>query len=376
MTRILVVPGSYKSTFKSIYAARRLGDALETTIPDSEVTSVVLADGGEGTLECFQLLFGGDFAEYKVSGPLGSQLSARVLWLSRSVAVVESAEVVGYSLLSLEDRDPWRASSYGVGELLGALIAQGAAEIYVTMGDSIIMDMGIGMLSALGVQFRSGNSHLPRPTLRELPTVTELHIPHPLLPNHVRVHGLVDTVEPILGSNGQAAVYGAQKGLAPSEAPAVEAAHVHLDRLVFSHLGIRIGMIPMGTGSGGLAGALACFLGAKLEQTLEYLDAKVGLTKLIDSAEIVITGEGRLDGQSRWGKVPYWVGSRARGSLVLLVGEATKEAIAHLRIGSVANLHCVEMGVGTFDVEEQFARGVYRVAVVASSLIRLPGVLG
>jgi len=347
VSRILIVPASYKTTLSSLEVVQVLFELLQSELPEHLVEARVITDGGEGTVDAFEYNFNGVVKAYEVTGPLGQPVQAKVCWLDSRSAVLESSQVVGYSLVPPSRRDPWQASSFGVGELIRRLVVDGAREIFVTMGDSAIMDMGVGMLDALGVEFYAGRRKIERPRLGDLNDVTYFSTESSAQLAHVSMTGLVDTKDYLCGSRGQAETYGHQKGMRESERSAVENALYRFTRVIAEQRKVDVARLPMATGSGGLAAALHAFQGAPLIHTPEYFSRRVGLDDSLQSADYVITGEGCLDDQTRWGKVPYFVASRCSGTCVAIVGSYTEEGRRDLSEASANRIALFTLDAGS-----------------------------
>ena len=252
--------------------------------------------------------------------------------LGDNIAVIESSQAIGYSLIKPKEMNPFIGSSYGVGELINQAVRKGVKKIIVTMGDSATMDIGVGMLYALGVKFYSTSGELITPTLQNLNQIvcfddTKIR----KLRENVSFLGLVDTNDYLCGKIGQVQLYGKQKGLKNSDIQVVESVYFNFSKLIESHFGIDVTKVVGATGSGGLAAALHSFLGADLVNTLEYFSERLPLHKLIGRADITVTGEGRLDNQTKLGKVPHFVASLSPRKCIGIVGSYTQEGFNDMK---------------------------------------------
>lgn len=326
---IVIAPGSYKGTLKSIEAVKTIAAAIPADTPGLTVEELVLADGGEGTLEAFRSLFGGRVESCPVRSPLGAGIQAGLLFMENNTAVVETAQAIGLSLLAPDQRDPFGTSSRGVGELITHATGRGATRVLVTMGDSATMDMGIGMLSSLGVRFYTRSGEISAPSLRHLAHIVDFD-DTALEPLRAKVQflGLADTDDYLCGDTGQVRLFGAQKGLLPSHVQGVELAYINFAKVIQRRLGPNVLAVVRSSGSGGLGAALHAFLHAKLVNTLDYLSRVTPMDDVIRRADVVITGEGCLDRQTCLGKVPHFVARRASRLCVAIVGSHTCEGLA------------------------------------------------
>ncbi|MDD7938083.1 glycerate kinase [Actinomycetospora lutea] len=362
---VLIALGSFKGSVRSTTACSIVYRSLLRRTKSSEVAVLPLADGGEGTLEVFEHYFGGSMAVHVAHDCMGRRRRCRVWTNASGFALIESAEVVGHSLVGRADRDPWAASSRGVAELINELVADGFRVIAVSMGDSAVMDFGVGMLAELGVRFYRNHVRIDHPRLAHLATISgfDARVLSELWPG-VTIFGLVDTYDFVCGEDGQGEQYGHQKGLVPSDSEFLEACYSNFTSLIEEELGVAVGRLPFGGGSGGLGGALAAFLGADLVHTPEYLDNYLGISRRIAEYSHVVTGEGQLDRQTKWGKVPYYVASRVSSDarFTALVGSSTIEGSADLlRVApqaQIVELHVPEPYTGTRNALSRVASGL------------------
>ncbi len=326
--RIVVALGSYKGTLISLEATDIVARAVQQVLPSASVEKLVLADGGRGTIEAFNIHCGAAMESQRVRDPLGRMVSANLCFLEDGVAVIESSQAIGFSLLTPSELNPFRTSSHGVGALIKHAVQKGAQKVMVTMGDSATMDMGVGMLHALGVKFYSNSGELDSPGLHNLRQIVDFDDSGlDVLRNRVAFLGLVDTNDYLCGKMGQVQLYGRQKGLKSADVPVVEAAFFHFAALIEKRLGVDVTTVVRSSGSGGLAAALHAFLGADLLNTLEYLSRQMQLVPIIRDADITITGEGRLDNTTKQGKVPYFVAKTSSQRCVGIVGKYTRKGL-------------------------------------------------
>ncbi len=330
--RVLVAPGSYKGTLKSIVATDIIANTVLEVLPNALIEKLVLADGGEGTLETFSTHFGCITETYSIRNPVGAVIDANLGFLREDTSVIETSQAIGLSLIAPSERNPFMTSSYGVGELIKHAVRRGAKHILVTMGDSATMDMGIGMLHALGVKFYSVSGEIIFPTLNNLNQIIDFddgEIQN--LRDNVIFVGLADTDDYLCGEIGQVRLFGKQKGLPESQIPSVELAYVHFSQVIQRRFGVDVTRVIRASGSGGLAATLYAFLKADLVNTLDYLSRKMQLDSLFGGADLVVTGEGCLDNQTKLGKVPHFVASRTVNKCIGIVGSFTQEGLDDLR---------------------------------------------
>lgn len=334
MTTILIAPDSFKGSLTSVEVARALGDGWLRARPEDTILLSPLADGGEGTLVAIEAAGGWTWQAVAATDPIGRPVVAR--WL-RSVdgrrAVVELAEASGLSRLAPGELDPTGASTYGTGEVLREVVASGVEEITIGIGGSATTDGGFGILEALGVSRdeadRDGYLHFDR--LESLAGVA------------VRV--ACDVTNPLLGPRGAAATYGPQKGATPEQVVDLDA---HLERYA-DQLAAATGRDERETAGAGAAGGVGFALLSIQDRCRAFalepgIDLVMSLTDFegkLARADLVITGEGRIDAQTAFGKTALGVAQRAvaAGVPCIAVGGGVEpdgiEALAGLGVAVV-----------------------------------------
>jgi len=321
--KIVVAMDSFKGSLSAREACAAVGRALEGAVESVEVVECPLADGGEGTAEILMEAFGGRRIECMVTGPLaGRRVRGFFAWCpAKKTAVVEMAAASGLTLLSPEERNPLRTTTFGTGELVRAAAAQGAERILMGVGGSATVDGGMGAASALGWLFRDDGGRevgrLGGGQLMRLETVAkEDEIPLP------DIDVLCDVDNPLCGPRGAARVYAPQKGATPEMVEILERGLERLAAIVEEDLGVAIADLPGGGAAGGLAAGAVAFMGARLRRGIEAVLDAVEFSKKLAGASMVITGEGRVDEQSFSGKVVSGVidAARSKGVPVLVVG--------------------------------------------------------
>lgn len=340
MNNVLIIPGTYKSTITSSMAGDIIAQQYKNLRPFDIINQVYIADGGEGTLEVFSRNFGGINRIYMVHGMRGELVAVNTLWLDERTVIIESSSVVGFSLIPDSEKNPWELSSFGIGELLLLVKNDNAKVIYITMGDSLIMDIGIGMLSAIGVEFFDEKNHpIKISDLSVIEKIKTINIEKMENFSGVKIYALVDTKDYLIGEYGQINVYGAQKGLRQEQAEIVEKGYRNYVKNVYDMFAIDLETLPMASGSGGLAASLYAFLHAELIHCPLYIAERINLTSSIENADFIITGEGFLDNQTKWGKIPYFIAQRSKGHIFLIVGNYSNEGIEDIKRSSKAIIH-------------------------------------
>jgi len=333
--RVLVAPAGFKETLTAAEAARAMARGARRT--GAEVVELPLADGGRGTLECLAPPLGLAMHHVEVAGPLGDPVTA-VFGLSAArppsgvqsggklaqpgaavpheaaprTAVLEMASASGLALVPPERRDAMRASTRGTGQLLAAAIDAGAERIFMGIGDSATSDGGAGMAQALGFRLLDDRGGEIGPGAAGLARLARIDgsARHPgLALPEVRVACDVDN--PLLGPRGSAAIFGPQKGAGPDEVRRIEENLARLADVIRRDLGVDVLPLAGGGAAGGLGAGAVAFLGARLMSGAEWVLNAACIDRRLARCDLVLTGEGRFDGQSLGGKVPMALARRA-----------------------------------------------------------------
>ncbi len=306
--RLLIAPDKFAGTLTAVEAAHAIAEGWRRRAPADELELVPMADGGPGFVDVLHASLGGNLLAVTVTGPLGDPVPATVL-MHEGTAYVESAQACGLHLVAEGDRDPERAGTRGVGELLRTAVEAGAKRVVVGLGGSGTNDGGAGMLAGLGAT-ASPDGALERgpSSLASLESV-DLTAARTLL-DQVELVAATDVDNPLLGLTGATSVYGPQKGVREDRKQAVDAT---LDRLAAA-TDKRVARAKGAGAAGGLGFALL-LLGAERQPGVELVAQAVGLPGRARHADLVVTGEGAFDFSSRSGKVPYGVAAVAAEAL-------------------------------------------------------------
>ncbi len=325
MNKIILIPDSFKGTMTSAEICDIMADALGRAFPRAEIVRIPVADGGEGSVDCFLAALGGKRVPLRVTGPFGQPVEAFYgLPGNGEAAVVEMAAAAGLPLA--EGRlNPLLASTYGVGQLLLAAAQSGAARLVLGLGGSATNDGGCGAAAALGVRFygRDGASFVPTGgTLADIARIDVSRLDKAL--SGMDIVAMCDVDNPLAGPNGAAAVFGPQKGASAEMLPRLDAGLAHLADVIRQDLGLEVANTPGSGAAGGFGAGVLAFLGGRLQMGIETVLDTVHFNTLLQNASVVITGEGKLDSQSLRGKVVVGVARRARAAgvpVVAVVGD-------------------------------------------------------
>ncbi len=306
--KVLITMDSFKGSLSSIEAGQAVQEGIQQALPHAEINCFPLADGGEGTVDVLCHGGSGRMERLTVTGPLGQPVSAKYGILPHGVAVIEVAEAAGLTLIPKEKRDPLYTTTYGVGELILDAIEKGCREFLIGLGGSGTNDGGVGMLSALGWNFtdKEGKSIVPGAVgLKDLYAMEHSWVRKDLKQCRFRI--ACDVNNPLLGENGCSAVFAPQKGAPPRSVRCMDQWLEAYSRLAKEHFPTADPTLPGGGAAGGLGFAFATFLNGILEPGAGIVTEICGLEERIAESDIVITGEGCLDGQTAMGKGPIHI---------------------------------------------------------------------
>ncbi|MCD7035991.1 glycerate kinase [Metabacillus sp. GX 13764] len=350
---ILIAMDSLKGSLSSIEANKACEEGFLQADSRFRIETVPVADGGEGTVEALVYAADGQFFEAEVTGPLGKIVKARygILGGGRT-GVIEAAEACGLPLLKRDERNPMEATAFGLGELIHEVIEKGCTEIIVGLGGSATNDAGIGMLQALGYRFLDDNGEDVRFGGKELIRISEIDdsgVSERLKDIKFRV--ACDVTNPLYGMQGAAHVFAPQKGADPEMVLELDKGLEHFAQAVLSQLQINLQEIRGAGAAGGLGAAFAGFLDAELESGISLILEQTKLKEKLLKTELVITGEGKLDGQTSMGKAPAGIAQLAKEKnipVIALAGDVSEGGAALYEAGVTAFFSIVS---GPVDLE-------------------------
>ena len=332
--KVAIAIDSFKGSLSSIAAGNAAAEGVRRVFPEAECVVRPLADGGEGTVDALVAGLGGELKRVTVTGPAGKPAVAKYGLLSDGVAVMEMAEAAGITLVSGEEKNPLHTTTYGVGEMILDAVKHGARKFVIGIGGSATNDGGAGMLQALGFRLLDAEGHdIPRGGLG-LAKLAKIEGGNPFYDydSQLRLSFRIacDVKNPLCGPSGASAVFGPQKGATPEMVRELDEALAHFAEIVAEGVGgrcrcrkdvdnsiLHLSSTPTpntpGAGAaGGLGFAFKAFLNAELVPGVDLILAETHLEDFIRDADVVITGEGRLDGQTVMGKAPIGVARLAK----------------------------------------------------------------
>ncbi len=311
--KILVIPDSFKGSLTSAEAGRSIEKGIKRVYSNAQVTIMPLADGGEGTVDALAYGCNGKIYNINVTGPAGRKVLCKYAVINGNTAVIEMAGAAGLAITSPEERNPLYTTTYGAGEVIKDAIKRGCRKFIIGIGGSATNDGGIGMLQALGFGMENTDG---RPVaygaagLKELAVITEENIMPELKECNFKI--ACDVTNPLCGKNGCSAIFSLQKGATPALVKQMDSWMEDYQALVKRTRPLADGNIPGSGAGGGIGFAFLSFLNASLEPGVQLILNETGITNHIKTADIIITGEGCMDGQTVMGKAPAGVAKIAK----------------------------------------------------------------
>jgi glycerate kinase len=369
--RILIAPQAFKGSLDAVGVAAAIARGIKRVFPDAACDELPLADGGEGTVRALVRATGGTLRRSRVHDPLGREVDAEwgILGDGRT-AVMEMAAASGLPLLKEKERDPRRASTRGTGELLLEAAESGAARVVIGIGGSATNDGGAGMARAVGFRLLDAEG-------KDLPeggaALARLHrIEGQVDPRLLRVSIEVasDVTNPLCGPLGASAVFGPQKGATPEMVAELDVALARFADVVAGFVGRDIRDVPGAGAAGGLGAGLIAFADAKLRSGAELVMSATRFVERARTADLVVTGEGRVDGQSAYGKLTGSVVAKARelGVPVAIVAGGTAPGYESLFVKGLDALAIASQG--PVSLHDAMSRADEHVAAAAERLAR------
>ena len=311
--KVIIAMDSFKGSCSAYEAGEAVCRGILRAVPTAQVVNIPVADGGEGTVEAVIAKGRGVWMPCQAVGPLGDAVSAGYGVLDGETAVIEMSAASGLMLVPPGRLNPLRATTYGTGELIKSALDEGYRKILIGLGGSATNDGGAGMAQALGVSLKDEDGFelgFGGAALARLHTVDISHMDERL--RECQITCAVDVKNPLCGPDGASAVFGPQKGATPGIIEELDAALAHYARVIESQLGIRVAEMPGAGAAGGLGAGLYAFCQAAFQPGIDAVLDIVGFDEKLDGADFVVTGEGRIDGQSLSGKVPVGVARRVK----------------------------------------------------------------
>ena len=350
--KIVIAPDSFKESLSALEAASAIEAGFREVFPDATYVKVPVADGGEGTVEAMTAATDGRRVDLQATGPLGRPVDGfyGLTGGDDPIAVIEMAAASGLELVAPGERDPLRATSRGTGDLIRAALDAGARRFILGVGGSATNDGGAGMLQALGVGLLDAQGAQLAPGGAALAALDRIDVSGVDSRIGESVFEVAcDVSNPLVGPTGASAVFGPQKGATPDMVAQLDANLRHYANVIARDLGQDVADVPGAGAGGGIAAAMLVFLHGRLRPGSEIVTDAVGLDAAVRDADLVVTGEGRIDGQTVNGKTPIGVARVARrhGKPVIAIGGCLANDANAVHAHGIAATFSTVMKAGT-----------------------------
>ncbi len=371
MKKVILIPDSFKGTMSSIEVCELLKKGI-AKFSDAEVISVPVADGGEGSVDAFLAALPGKKVTVDVQNPYAENMQGFYGIIDgANTAIIEMAACAGLPLVETR-KDPSKTSTYGVGELVKHALESGCNHIILGLGGSCTNDAGTGCAAALGVKFYSadGEEFIPvGGTLKDIAKVDVSHLPQSVKDAKITI--MCDIDNPLYGTSGAAYIFGPQKGADENMVKELDSGLIHFAKVVSDCLGVDVSSLPGGGAAGGMGAGMNALLGAQLHMGIETVLDNVGFDDLLDGADLVISGEGRIDGQTAGGKVVAGVARRANRKnvpIIAIVGDVSdgSEKLYDMGLTAIFSINRLAVDFGKAKV-----RAKQDLSAVAEDIFRL-----
>jgi len=370
--KIVIAPDSFKGSLTAIEAADAIEIGFRAVYPDAEYVKVPMADGGEGTVQSLVDATSGTIINQLVKGPMGDMVPGffGILGDSRT-AVVEIAAASGIHLVKPEERNIYVASSYGTGQLINAALDHSCDKLIVGLGGSATNDGGMGMMKALGAQFYDQNDTPLVPDVRALLQLARIDLQH-LNPRLGKTEIVVacDVNNPLCGENGAARVFGPQKGATDQDIEVLDQALARYGDVLSNNTGRNIAAKPGAGAAGGMGAALIGLIDAVLKPGVDLVIGIVELAKILVDADLLITGEGRIDSQTIHGKTPAGLAKIAKSHnlpIICIAGSVEDSADIIHQLGIDEIYSVIE---GDYDLTEILIEAGHKLTQAAQKIAK------
>lgn len=371
--KVIIAPDSFKESIDALGVANAIEKGFRKVFPDVDIVKIPMADGGEGTVQSIISVTNGKIMRKNVTGPLGETVEAYFGILGdRQTAIIEMAAASGLHLVPKEKRNPLWMTTKGTGELILAAVEAGATKIIIGLGGSATNDGGMGMAKALGIKFLDDDGKEIGDGGGNLSKLAKIDVSNmdPRLQN-LKFLVACDVESPLIGENGASRIFGPQKGASPSMIQQLDENLAHYAEIIKRDIGKDVAHLPGSGAAGGLGAGLIAFLNAELKSGVELVLEATNFKEQLKDAELVITGEGKIDSQTIYGKTPIGVAKLAKESgvpVIAIAGNLSHDFEVVYDYGIDA-LFSIVPGVTT--IEEALSKAAMNIENTATNIARL-----
>ena len=339
MKKVIIIPDSFKGTLSAAQICTIISDQIKIHFPSCQIVAIPIADGGEGSLSCFLQALGGSIIEAQCSDPFFQPMTGAYALLNDGSAIIEMAVCSGLPLVE-NRKAPMLTTTYGVGELILNALDMGCKRIILCLGGSCTNDCGCGMAAALGVKFYNQNGKPFIPTGGTLKDIFHIDVSG-LTPSitSIPILAMCDISNELYGENGAAYVFAPQKGASKAQVKLLDQGLRHISEIIKQDLGKDISNLPGGGAAGGMGAGAAAFFNAQLKMGIDIILDLVNFDKQLQDADIVFTGEGRIDSQSIYGKAVIGIACHAKKAgvpVLVITGGASEDLAPAYNLGVTA----------------------------------------
>ena len=374
--KIVIAPDSFKESLTALNVCEAVEKGIKTHFPDAEISKVPMADGGEGTVQSLVDATDGEVIQTRVTGPLGEIVEAFYGILGGGkTAVIEMAAASGLHHVPMDKRNPLITTTRGTGELILKALDHKVEHIIIGIGGSATNDGGAGMAKALGAQLLDAKGAEIKEgggSLNQLASIDLINLDSRLA--EVKVEVACDVDNPLTGETGASAVFGPQKGATSDMVKQLDRNLAHYAAVIQKEMGVHIENVPGAGAAGGLGGGLLAFLSAELKPGVDIVIEATQLESYVRDADLVITGEGRIDGQTIYGKTPIGVAKTAKKHsvpVIAIAGSIGAGSEAVYKHGISALFSVVPGAVDLSEALEKAGENIERTAKNVASVISL-----
>jgi glycerate kinase len=371
--KILLCPDSFKGSLSSIEVCENIKKGFQRCTQEIEIVEKPVADGGEGTIEALYYGLKGKIIKIEITGPLWGKLNAQYLILNdQKTAIIEMAQAAGFNLIPPKDRNPRKTTTFGVGELVNDAVKNGCKKVILAIGGSATNDGGMGALAALGVKFHDENQKLlpgMGENLYKIQSIDTEDIEKEM--SEVEILIASDVKNPLFGPEGAASVYAPQKGANEEDVLFLDKGLIHFSQMIKEKTGKEVESLPGSGAAGGIGAGFCGFFNARITSGIQLIMELLRFEEEIASCHLVISGEGRIDRQTLYGKVIsgiFELCQKHNKPLILLAGKIEEEAYSIYGDKVLALFSIVN---GPINENEAFLKASYLLENVSYNIAKL-----
>ncbi|MDU0462618.1 glycerate kinase [Staphylococcus ureilyticus] len=368
---IILAPDSFKGSMKASEVTKYMKDSILEVFPESTIHDLPIGDGGEGTMEALINATNGSFTTVSVTGPLGDKVTAQYGILDNHTCVIEMAEASGLKHLDQDELNPLYTTTYGTGELILHALNHGYQNFILAIGGSATNDAGAGMLQALGADLKNNQNYSIHFGGGELQNLAQIDLSN-FDPRIAYCNFIIatDVQNPLVGPNGASFIFGKQKGASAQNMHQLDDNLTHWANLVEHTTGIRLHDLPGAGAAGGLGGAFKAFFPSYFKEGIQVVMEYIQFEKYLKQADLILTGEGKIDQQSFYGKAPIGIAKCAKkyNVPVIFIGGSVEVDEKDLKDSGI--LSAFSLSNGPMSLEETFSKSEKLIKQTTKNIVK------